>query len=81
MRPETWPKGHFRGAQTYYLEMYQAIRGSSTAILASGHDTHQPNCPHIVRTLQTVVDQVGMPLWLPGRWHIPSPSTDPKRGA
>ena len=33
-----------------------------------GHYTHHWHCPHLVQTLQMVVDHVGLPMWLP-HWH------------
>ena len=28
--------------------------------------THHPRCPHLIATLQRVVDEVSMPMWTPG---------------
>ena len=28
--------------------------------------THHPRCPHLIATLQRVVDEVSMPMWMPG---------------
>ena len=31
-----------------------------------GQYTHHPKCPHLIATLQRVVDEVAMPMWMPG---------------
>ena len=51
------------------LGIYQAIQGKCTAVLAPGHYTHRSNCPHIVCTLQVVVNYMGMPMLLLGH-HV-----------
>ena len=28
--------------------------------------THHPKCPHLITTLQRVVNEVSMPMWMPG---------------
>ena len=35
-------------------------------MLTLGQYTHHPKCPHLVATLQRVVDEVVMPMWMPG---------------
>ena len=41
--------------------------GGYRAVLTPGQYTHHPRCPHLIRTLQRVVDEVSMPMWMPGR--------------
>ena len=45
-------------SQTYTLR---------TAVLAPGHYTHHVRCPHLIRALQRVVDEVSLPMWMPGQ--------------
>ena len=35
-------------------------------MLTPGQYTHHPRCPHLIATLQRVVDEVSMPMWMPG---------------
>ena len=35
-------------------------------MLTPGQYTHHPGCPHLIATLQRVVDEVSMPMWMPG---------------
>ena len=35
-------------------------------MLTPGQYTHHPKCPHLIATLQRVVDEVAMPMWMPG---------------
>ena len=35
-------------------------------MLTPGQYTHHPQCPHLIATLQRVVDEVSMPMWMPG---------------
>ena len=35
-------------------------------MLTLGQYTHHPWCPHLIATLQRVVDEVSMPMWMPG---------------
>ena len=62
----TWAKEDFRESQTYTLQAHQALRGGSPAVLTPGQSTHHPRCPHLIATLQRVVDEVSMPMWMPG---------------
>ena len=36
-------------------------------MLTPGHYTHHPRCPHLIRTLQRVVDEVSLPMWMLGQ--------------
>ena len=36
-------------------------------MVAPGYYTHHPRCPHLIRTLQRMVDEVSLLLWMPGR--------------
>ena len=36
-------------------------------MLTPGQYTHHPKCPHLIATLQRVVDEVAMPMWMPGQ--------------
>ena len=40
--------------------------GGCPAVLTPGQYTHHPKCPHLIATLQKVVDGVAMPMWMPG---------------
>ena len=51
VRQGAWAKEAFRASQAYTLETYQALRGGCPAVLAPGHYTHHPRCPHFIRTL------------------------------
>ena len=42
-------------------------------MLTLGQYTHQPRCPHLIATLQRVVDEVSMPMRMLG----PCPGTTP----
>ena len=35
-------------------------------MLTPGQYTHHPRCPHLIATLQRVVDEVSLPMWMPG---------------
>ena len=35
-------------------------------MLTPGQYTNHPTCPHLIATLQKVVDEVAMPMWMPG---------------
>ena len=35
--------------------------------------THHPRCPHLIGTLQRVLDEVSLPMWMAG----PCPGTTP----
>ena len=35
-------------------------------MLTPGQYTHHPKCPHLIATLQRVVDEVALPMWMPG---------------
>ena len=35
-------------------------------MLTLGQYTHHPKCPHLIATLQRVVNEVSMPMWMPG---------------
>ena len=35
-------------------------------MLTPGQYTHHPRCPHLIAMLQRVVDEVCMPMWVPG---------------
>ena len=34
-------------------------------MLTPGQYTHHPRCPHLIATLQRVVDEVSLPMWMP----------------
>ena len=36
-------------------------------VLTPGHYTHHVSCPHLIQTLQRVVDEVSVPMWMPGQ--------------
>ena len=62
-----WAKEEFHAFQAYTLQSHQALRGGCPAVLTPGQCTHHPRCPHLIRTLQRVVDEVSLPMWMPGR--------------
>ena len=67
VRQGAWAKQEFRDSQAYYLQTHQALRGGCPAVLTPGQYTHHPKCPHLIATLQRVVDEVAMPMWMPGQ--------------
>ena len=42
-------------------------------MLSPGQYTHHPRCPHLIATLQRVVDDVAMPMWMPSPCSGTSP--------
>ena len=36
-------------------------------MLTPGQYAHHPKCPHLIATLQRVVDDVALPMWMPGQ--------------
>ena len=38
-----------------------------------GQYTHHPKCPHLIATLQRVVDEVALPMWMPGHCSRTTP--------
>ena len=46
-------------------------------MLTPGLYTQHPRCPHLIRTLQRVVDEVSVPMWMPGQ---PRPATSGRIG-
>ena len=55
-------------------------------MLTPGQYTHDPRCPHIIRTLQRVVDEVSLPMWMPGQCSgttpiVPRGPGGPRAGA
>ena len=36
-------------------------------MLTPGQYTHHPKCPHLIATLQRVLDEVALPMWMPGQ--------------
>ena len=66
VRQGAWAKREFRDSQAYSLRTHQALRGGCPAVFTPGQYTHQPKCPHLIATLQRVVDEVAMPMWMPG---------------
>ena len=66
VRQGAWAKNEFRDSQTYSLQTHQALRGGCLAVLTPGQYTHHPKCPHLIATLQRVVDNMAMPMWMPG---------------
>ena len=58
-------KEDFGESQTYTLQAHQALRGGCRAVLTPGQYTNQPSCPHLIATLQRVVDEMSMPMWMP----------------
>ena len=67
VRQGAWAKRKFRDSQTYSLQTHQALRGGCPAVLTPGQYTHHPKCPHLIAKLQRVVDEVALPMWMPGR--------------
>ena len=67
VRQGAWAKEEFRASQAYTLQAHQALRGGCRAVLTPGQYTHHPRCPHLIRTLQWVVDEVSLPMWMPGQ--------------
>ena len=67
VRQGAWAKEEFGASQAYTLQTHQALRGGCPAVLTPGQYTHHPRCPHLIRTLQRVVDEVSLPVWMPGR--------------
>ena len=67
VRQGAWAKHKFRDSQAYSLQTHQALRGGCPAVLTPGQYTHHPKCPHLIATLQRVVDEVAMPMWMPGQ--------------
>ena len=59
-------KHEFRDSQAYSLRTHQALRGGCPAVLTPGQYTHHPKCPHLIATLQRVLDEVALPMWMPG---------------
>ena len=66
VRQGAWAKQEFRDSQAYSLQTHQALRGGCPAVLTPGQYTHHPKCPHLIATLQRVVDEVALPMWMPG---------------
>ena len=66
VRQGAWAKKEFRDSQAHSLQTHQALRGGCPAVLTPGQYTHHPKCPHLIATLQKVVDEVAMPMWMPG---------------
>ena len=48
------------------LGVHHAHRGESPAVLTPSQFAYHQDCLHLLRTLQMVLDQVGMPMWLLG---------------
>ena len=67
VRQGAWAKREFRDSQAYSLQTHQALRGGCPAVLTPGQYTHHPKCPHLIATLQRVVDEVALPMWMPGQ--------------
>ena len=67
VRQGAWAKQEFGDSQAYSLQTHQALRGGCPAVLTPGQYTHHPKCPHLIATLQRVVDEVAMPMWMPGQ--------------
>ena len=60
--------------------------GGCPAVVTPVHYAHNVRCPHHIQTLQRVVDEVSLPMWLPGQCTGTSPVTGagpkpPKGGA
>ena len=62
-----WAKQEFQDSQAYSLQTHQALRGGCPAVLTPGQYTHHPKCPHLIATLQRVVNEVAMPMWMPSQ--------------
>ena len=73
VRQGAWAKKEFRDSQAYSLQTHQALRGRCPAVLTPEQYTHHPKCPHLIATLQRVVDEVAMPMWMPGPCSRTSP--------
>ena len=63
VRKGAWAKQEFRDSQAYSLRMHQPLRGGCPAVLTPGQYTHHPKCPHLIATLQRVVDEVALSMW------------------
>ena len=66
VRQGAWAKAEFRDSQAHFLRTHQALRGGCPEVLTPGQYTNHPKCPHLIATLQKVVDEVAMPMWMPG---------------
>ena len=67
VRKGVWAKEDFRESQVYTLQTHQALMGGGCpALLTPVQYTHHPQCPRLIRTLQRVVDEVSLPMWMPG---------------
>ena len=67
VRQGAWVKEDFRESQTYTLQAHQALRGGCPAVLTPRQYNHHPRCPHLIGTLQRVVDEVSLPMWMPSQ--------------
>ena len=65
-RQGAWSKEDFRESQACTLQAHQVLRGGCPAVLTPGRYTHHPRCPHLIATLQWVVDEVSLPMWMRG---------------
>ena len=54
-------------SQAYTLQTHQALRVGCPAVFTPEEYTHHPRCPHLMRTLQWVVDEVLLPMRMTGR--------------
>ena len=75
-----WAKEEFCAPQAYTLQTHQALRGGCLAVLTPGQYTNHPRCPHLIRTLQRVVDEVSLPMWMPGQCSGTTPMLVPGPG-
>ena len=41
--------------------------GGCPAVGTAGQYTHHPRCPHLISTLQRMVDEVSLRMWMPGQ--------------
>ena len=61
-----WAKEDFRESQTYTLQTHQALRGGIALPCSPRDNAPTPRCPHLIGTLQRVVDEVFVPIWMRG---------------
>ena len=68
-----WAKEGFHEYQTYTLWALQALKEGCPAVLTLGQCTHHPWCPYLIATLQRVVNEVSLPMWMPGPYSGTTP--------
>ena len=53
-------------SQTNTVRTHQALHGGCAAVLAPRHYSHYVRYPHLIQTMQRVVDEVSLPMWMLG---------------